>query len=152
MSYLSKRFQAVRELWQEDKSSFTLKFDHCYYMREYCLTASTKILINCIIGALQGTESHLANAENAELCEEICKLAENDAVYHKPLGSMCVEISVGICYVGSTSAEQKERIARLSEDYASSFVSQPSGSASTRLAFAAKYFNLQILEDIVEDV
>ena len=71
--------------------------------------------------ALLGVCGVSTKRENASLCQDICNLGENDAMHHRPLGSGWIIIALGVAYIGVDSVEQKNRVARLMNDYTHDF-------------------------------
>ena len=121
LSELSGRLDRARGLFETGMSidAKQEKFNHGTYVRNYGLTLTTQIAVNCILASLQGTWHDATKRENAYLCREICSLGERDATYHMPLGSAWILIALHVAYVGAYSAEDKMRVVTVLTTYSS---------------------------------
>lgn len=115
VSYLLQRFEKARDVWMTDLHTTKTKYNHCLCTREYGMAVLTQMVVNNIICALQGEFDSSAEREeeNKRLCQDICNLGERDAMFHRPLGSLWMNLALGVADMSVKSADEKVRVAKL---------------------------------------
>jgi hypothetical protein len=139
LSDLSKRLNKARDIWAEDMHTIKNKFDHGSCTRSYGLALSTQIQVNCLLSALRGELSDSIKRENAGLCQEICKLGESDATYHRPLGSGWIFIALSVAYTVTSSIQDKTRVVKVLADYTCDFPKEKAEVQMAGMEHFAKY-------------
>ena len=108
------------------------------------MAMATQILINALLGALRGRwrEEGVLEQENARLCEDICRLA-NQVSCHRPLGTVYVPFIIRIAYVGAGENEAKERVCKLLLDYLRDFMGEKAVVNVRELEWLKRHLTLQ---------
>jgi hypothetical protein len=145
LSDLSKRLGNARHTWILDMHNTKTKFDHGFCTRDYGLALTTQIQVNCILSALRGEWSEFAKRENTRLYQEICKLGENEAIHHRPLGSGWILIALSVTYIGARSAQDKTRVVKLFADYTYDFPRESAEVQTAELERLATYLSFKDL-------
>lgn len=88
---------------------------HAHYLRSLGLAFGTGIILNCIIGGLEGT-SDCVPEESSTWSEEIVQLSEKAKKY-RPLGAMAMILCLRFACLGAAEAAAQERVKALLYDY-----------------------------------
>ncbi|KAL8941744.1 MAG: hypothetical protein Q9216_002072 [Gyalolechia sp. 2 TL-2023] len=88
---------------------------HANHLRVLGLALGTGIILNCVLGALEGTSDYLGE-ESSAWSEEIVQLSQVARKY-LPLGAMAMVICLRFAWVGAADTVAKEGVKALLYDY-----------------------------------
>lgn len=114
---------------------------HAHYLRSLGLALGTGIVLNCVLGGLEGTSDCICEASSL-WSEEIIHLSQA-ATKYRPLGSMAMLLCLRIAWMGATSDDAKERIEALLHDYTIACLGIPTEGQRAGLTRGMRRFTLQ---------
>jgi hypothetical protein len=119
---------------------------HAYYARSAGMALATDILINCLLGALEGGSAELQK-ETSQLSLAICNLAM-EVSCRRPLGTLYMLFVLRIAYVGASDLEAKDWIEALLVDFRGDVYGSGAHVARPELEWMTGYLRLQ---DVAHD-
>lgn len=116
---------------------------HAHHLRTLGMALATGIILNCILGGLEGTTNWVSQ-ESSSWSEEIAHLSRI-ATKYQPLGSMAMILCLRLALLGAVLPSTKLEIEALLLDYETACMGCPASGVCADMMRTMRRFTLQDL-------